>query len=185
MNTKKFSEAIGKIDSCYIDEAIRYKKKSRLLNWIKWTAPTAACFVFICAAIFHFFPDNDDEIISTTDAALMVYVNGILYEQSTKGISYKEWNDDFVYLGQIKSDITDYSDTTETGVILDGIPKENFQANHPIIGANVYQYGDNIVIQIDKQYRLYEAIHNEDTTNKQNGLSEREKMQLDPSYHSN
>lgn len=44
MNSKKFSEAMGELDSKYIDEALSYKKKTNKPNWIKRGA-LAACFV--------------------------------------------------------------------------------------------------------------------------------------------
>ena len=44
---------------------------------------------------------------------------------------------------------------------LGGIPKENFQANHPIVGAKVYQYGNNIVVEIGGKYWLYEIVSQE------------------------
>ena len=40
--------------------------------------------------------------------------------------------------------------------------KKNFQANHPIVGAKVYQYGDNIVVEFEGKYWLYEHYHNTD-----------------------
>lgn len=64
---------------------------------------------------------------------------------------------------------------------MDGIPKENFQANHPIVGSEIYQYDNDIVVRIDGKYWLYEAI-SESTLDKQSGLSEEEKMQLAQSF---
>ena len=37
-------------------------------------------------------------------------------------------------------------------------PKENFQANDDIVGAAVYQYGDNIVVEFEGKYWLYEHL---------------------------
>ena len=93
------------------------------------------------------------------------------------------WNnqEDFVYLGIIENDVTNFQGTDDTGNYLDGIPKENFQANHPIVGAKVYQYGDDIVVEIEGKYWLYETI-NDNTLDEQSELSEEEKMQLDPFY---
>ena len=62
----------------------------------------------------------------------------------------------------IESDVTNFQGTNDAGNYLDGIPKENFQANHPIVGAEVYQYGDNIVVKIEGKYWLYENYHNTD-----------------------
>lgn len=110
----------------------------------------------------------------TADAAPMVYVNDTLYRQSTTQTSFNDRKDDFTFLGVIESDIGSES-------ILDGIPKENFQANHPIVGAEVYQYGNDIVVEIGGKYWLYENV-SDSALDKQSGLSEEEKMQLDPSY---
>lgn len=96
--------------------------------------------------------DSDNDLITESaaaDAAPMVYVNDTLYIQSSDQKGSPEWNDDFVYLGKIKNDITDSASPT------DGIPKENFQANHPVVGCEVYQYGEHIVVKINDTYWLY------------------------------
>ena len=36
--------------------------------------------------------------------------------------------------------------------------QKNFQANHPIVGAKVYQYGNDIVVEIEGKYWLYEQL---------------------------
>lgn len=46
MNTKKFSEAMGEIDSKYVDEAIRYQRKKKKQGWLKWGV-MAACFCLV------------------------------------------------------------------------------------------------------------------------------------------
>ena len=86
----------------------------------------------------------------------MVYVNDALYKQSTKQTSYNELKDDFIYLGVIEKDISNLQGSIETENTLDGIPTENFQANHPIVGSEVYQDGNNIVVEIEGKYWLYE-----------------------------
>lgn len=120
------------------------------------------------------------------DAPPMVYVNDRLYKQSPAQTSYEEEKEEFVYLGEIESDVTNDQSPT------DGLPKRNFQANHPIVGAKVWQYGEDIVVLINGKYWLYESLEDqgqdapddlsEDYQNVQNGLSEEEKKQLDPSY---
>ena len=143
MNSKKFSEAMSELDSKYVDEAISYNKKAQKPVWVKWGA-VAACLALVC------------------DAAPMIYVNDTLYKQSTSQTSFNELKDDFVYLGVIESDVTNFQGTNDAGNYLDGIPKENFQANHPIVGAEVYQYGENIVVGIGGKYWLYENYHSTD-----------------------
>ncbi len=128
------------------------------------------------------YSQGDSPVTSSiADAAPMICVNGTLYKQSINQISFDELKDNFVYLGDIESDITNLQGNSSAGYTLDGVPKENFQANHPIVGSEVYQYGNNIVVRIKGKYWLYEAI-SDSTLDKQSGLSEEEKMQLDPSY---
>ncbi len=127
-------------------------------------------------------------IVTTTNAAdapPMVYVNGTLYEQNIEQISYGEMKEEFIYLGKIESDVTNNQSSTDGISSIDGIPKENFQANIRIVGAEVYQYGDDVVIHTDNKYWLYEAVNNENTPGTQEELSDEEKMQLDPSYAAN
>ena len=162
MNAKKFSEAMSELDSKYVDEAISYKKKAKKPVWAKWGA-IAACLVLVCVVAIPFFSHNNSVTTpGIADAAPMIYVNDTLYKQSTSQTSFNELKDDFVYLGVIESDVTNFQGTNDAGNYLDGIPKENFQANHPIVGAEVYQYGDNIVVKIEGKYWLYENYHNTD-----------------------
>lgn len=163
MNSKKLSEAMGELDSKYVDEAINYKKKARKPVWAKW-GTVAACLALVCVAAICLFPNNNDSVTTPgiADAAPIIYVNDTLYRQSTSQTSFNEMKDDFVYLGIIESDVTNFQGTNDAGNYLDGIPKENFQANHPIVGAEVYQYGDNIVVEIEGKYWLYENYHDTD-----------------------
>ena len=186
MNAKKFSDAMRELDSKYIDEALNYKKKAKKPVWVKWGA-MAACLCLIVVAIITVpsmltSQESDDGAGGTiADAPPMVYVNDTLYKQSASQTSFSELKEDFVYLGIIENDVTNFQGTDDTGNYLDGIPKENFQANHPIVGAKVYQYGDDIVVEIEGKYWLYETI-NDNTLDEQSELSEEEKMQLDPFY---
>ena len=186
MNAKKFSDAMSELDTKYVDEALNYKKKAKKPGWVKWSA-MAACLCLIVVAIITIpstlSPQDSDGgggcIIA--DAPPMIYVNDTLYKQSASQTSFSELKEDFVYLGTIKNDVTNFQGTDDTGNNLDGIPKENFQANLPIVGAKVFQYGDDIVVGIEGKYWLYEAI-NDNTLDEQSELSEEEKMQFDPSY---
>ena len=49
MNTKKFSDAMGELDSKYIHEALTYQKKVKRPAWIKWGA-MAACLCLVISA---------------------------------------------------------------------------------------------------------------------------------------
>ena len=95
------------------------------------------------------YSQGDSPVTSSiADAAPMICVNGLLYKQSSNQISFDELDDNFVYLGEIESDITHLQDDIGAGNTSDGVPKENFQANHPIVGSEVYQYGNDIVVRI-------------------------------------
>lgn len=95
---------------------------------------------------------------SIADAAPMIYVNDTLYKQSILQTSFNELKDDFVYLGVVECDVTHLQGSNDAENYLDGIPKENFQANHPVVGSKIYQYGDAVVVEIGGIYWLYEAI---------------------------
>ena len=112
------------------------------------------------------------------DAPPMVCVDGILYRQSLQQIFYEEKKEEFRYLGTIQSDITNNQSAT------DGVPKEHLQANHPVVGAEVYQYGLHIVVEINGAYWLYEAVGPAPDAGAagDSSLSPQERMLLDPSY---
>lgn len=70
MNTKKFSEAMGELDSKYVNEAINYKKKAGKFVWIKWGASVATifcCFTMTASAFSLFSSISEDDLsISAT-----------------------------------------------------------------------------------------------------------------------
>ncbi|WP_298020113.1 hypothetical protein [uncultured Dysosmobacter sp.] len=103
------------------------------------------------------------------DAPPMVYVNGVLYKQSTEQISYGEMKEEFICLGKIESTASE-----------EGVPKEDLQANDSIVGCEVYQYGENIVVHIGDAYWLYTQYGEREVS--WGNLSEQEKKNLDPAY---
>ena len=110
--------------------------------------------------------------------APLIFVNNTLYKQSITQASYDEIDDNAKYLGEIKSDIS-REDGYEQGT--GGVPAANFQANIPIVGAKIYQYGENIAVLFGGKYWVYEAYQDltEDNGDKR---SEREKQERDPDY---
>ena len=156
MNTKKFSEAMGEIDGKYVEKSASYHSKQKKHSWIKWASMAACLCLVVAAGIIVPKLSNQAPAESSSqfvaDAAPMVYVNDTLYKQSTTQTSYAELNEEFVYLGEIESEvINDQS-------ISNGLPNKNFQANHPIVGSKVYQFGDDIVVEINGKYWLYEIF---------------------------
>ena len=127
------------------------------LEWLEWYNSLSPEEQLAVSSIPADLYTNDGAGSTIADAPPMVYVNDTLYKQSTKQTSYNELKDDFVYLGVIESDITNLQNNSN-GNASDGIPKENFQANHPIVGAKVYQYGNDIVVEIEGKYWLYEQL---------------------------
>ena len=85
------------------------------------------------------------------DIAPMVYVNDTLYQIVDPQPNIADEKSAFNLLGKIESKVSSLQE-----------PKENFQANDDIVGAAVYQYGDNIVVEIEGKYWLYENHHNTD-----------------------
>ena len=85
------------------------------------------------------------------DIAPMVYVNDTLYQIVDPQPNFADEKSAFNLLGKIESKVSSLQE-----------PKENFQANDDIVGAAVYQYGDNIVVEIEGKYWLYENYHNTD-----------------------
>lgn len=176
MRKEDFFEVLGELDDGIVKEAKTTMKKK--MNWKAWSA-MAACLCFVLSVgvfVFHTRQHVDIPIApGVADAAPMVYVNDTLYKQSSDQQSYQEQRDDFVYLGKILSDVSNYQ-----GDGYDGIPKENFQANHPVVGCEVYQYGENIVVKINDVYWLYMKYSG--TEANWDDLLETEKGQLDPTY---
>ena len=119
---------------------------------------------------------EDSNIVASTnvDVAPMVYVNDTLYKKSLEEVYYEELLAEFVFVGKIESDIT----SNQTSA--DGVPKVNLQANTPIVGSEVYQYGNNVVVKVNGIYWLYEVESAGGNEVDWNSLSEEEKMQLDP-----
>ena len=149
MTNEKLYELLGDINEKHVKEAREYRKAKKPV-WLKWCA-VAACLCLVLVGTFVMKPDNgsytgDDAIVSSgvADVVPMVYVNNILYKQSVKQVSYTEIKPEFIYVGKIESDITNDQSTS-----FDGVPAENFQANHSIVGAEVYQYDNDIVVHIN------------------------------------
>lgn len=174
MRKEDFFEVLGELEDDIVKAAKAPVKKR--INRKVW-GMAAACFVLVCFFAVRFFPSGDGDETSGIaacypapgDLAPMVYVNDMLYIQSTDQQGYPEWKDEFVYLGKIESTVSE-----------DGAPHENFQANDPIVGCEVYQYGENIVVCIHDAYWLYTKY--EETEIDWDNLTEQEKREIDPYY---
>ncbi|QRN85709.1 entericidin like toxin protein [Clostridia bacterium] len=169
MRGQELLDKMELVDSKYVEEAGAMPVKKNL-TWIKWSA-MAACLVLVGLALISLFPGRSNDIVTTpyiADLAPMVYVNDNVYKQSTKQIAYDEPKEEFAYLGKVESYLANDQ----------GVPKENLQSNTRILGAPIFQYGNDIVIQIKGKYWLYELLSDES----EDSISEQEKMELDPTY---
>lgn len=182
MTSDKLYEAIGDINDKHISEA-KQNKKPLLSSFARWGI-IAACLCLAIIGVFITRPDNkeipDDNVVtssSSADVAPMIYVNDTLYKQSVKQTYYDALQEDFIYIGTIKRDIT-----ADQSTVNDGVPKENYQSNTPIVGAEIYQYGNDIVVKINDIYWLYKVLDENYNREDWDALSEEEKMQLDPTY---
>lgn len=173
MRTEDFFEILGELDDRLVEEAGVPVGKKR--NW-KIMGTMAACITLACITLGYFsFTGHYGESVQESpmaeapaeeapmpeapaeeapaeentagDLAPMVYVNDTLYMQSSGQEGYTEWKEEFSYLGKI-----------ESAVSSDREPGQNFQANDPIVGCEVYQYGDDVVIKINGSYWLYVKI---------------------------
>lgn len=160
MKKEEFGELLTDIDERFIKEAYAPPAKARIikLSWVKGGV-LAACLCLVVLGAYRMLPREEEQVNNgiavasrNVDVAPMVCVNDVLYKQSVDGIFFEEEQSEFVYLGEIETCITG-----QEGALSDGVPTENFQANIPIAGAKVYQYGEEkIAVCVDGFYWLYE-----------------------------
>lgn len=146
MNAKKFSEAMSELDTKYIDEALHYKKKAKKSGRMKWGALAACVCLAICATAISRLSGKPDNSPSG-ERSPMVYVNDTLYRIAGSQPDLTDKKSQLVYLGMISSKVSSSQ-----------YPQENFQANDDIVGSAVYQFGEDIVVEIDGQYWSYCAV---------------------------
>ena len=146
MKKEELFNIIGEVDEQKVAAAgmaMNTKKKSRPV-WLKWGAMAACLCLVICAfAIPRLFekPDNS----ASGDLSPMIYVNDTLYRITSDQPDLTGKESQLVYLGTISSKVSSSQ-----------YPKENFQANDDIVGSEVYQFGEDIVVEINGKYWLYE-----------------------------
>lgn len=134
-------DILGQVDEKYVGEAAPGKKANKKSSWMKWGALAACLCLVICAITI---PLLREPAVTPGDLAPMVFVNDTIYYQSGNK-SFSEMQDNFNYIGKIESEVAPSQK-----------PNEELQANHSIVGAEVYQYGDNVVVLINGKYWLYE-----------------------------
>lgn len=156
MKEKRLLKALGQVDADYIEEASPTQQAKRP-GWLKWGAMAACVCLVICAfAIPRLFekPHNS----ASGDLSPMVYVNDTLYRCTSSQPDLTGKEGQLVYLGAISSKVSSSQ-----------YPQEDFQANDDIVGSAVYQFGEDIVIEIDGQYWSYCAVLDVDYTTNDDG----------------
>ena len=157
MNTKKFSEAMGEIDSKYVERAINYQPKQKKHNLLKWFSMAACMCLLVCAFAIPRLLEKP-HYNASGDLSPMIYVNDTLYRIASNQPDITGKENQFVYLGIISSKVSSSQ-----------YPQENFQANDDIVGGVVYQFGEDIVVEIDGQYWSYCAVLDVDYTTNDDG----------------
>jgi hypothetical protein len=96
---------------------------------------------------------SETETISpTSDAAHfwihppLVFVNNILYKR-VEEVTNEASDDNSFYLGEITSKVSS-----------DQSPTEDFQSNTEIVGAKIYQSGDDLIVVYEENYSLYRIL---------------------------
>lgn len=156
MKEKRLLRAMGKVDEKYIEEAspVQYSKRA---GWLKWGVIAACVCLMICAfAIPRLFEQPNDS--ASGDLSPMVYVNDTLYRCTSSQPDLTGKEGQLVYLGAISSKVSSSQ-----------YPQEDFQANDDIVGSAVYQFGEDIVVEIDGQYWSYCAVLDVDYTTNDDG----------------
>ena len=92
------------------------------------------------------------------DLSPMVYVNDTLYRCTSSQPDLTGKEGQLVYLGAISSKVSSSQ-----------YPQEDFQANDDIVGSAVYQFGEDIVVEIDGQYWSYCVVLDVDYTTNDDG----------------
>ena len=92
------------------------------------------------------------------DLSPMVYVNDTLYRCTSSQPDLTGKEGQLVYLGAISSKVSSSQ-----------YPQADFQANDDIVGSAGYQFGEDIVVEIDGQYWSYCAVLDVDYTTNDDG----------------
>ena len=155
MRKEDFFEVLGELDDDIVKEVKKPMKKK--LNWKIWgTVAACLCIMIGAFVIPHMFRQSNDS--TSGDLSPMVYVNDTLYRGTSSQIDLTGKEVQLVYLGEISSKVSSSQ-----------YPHENFQANDDIVGCAVYQFGKDIVVEIDGQYWSYCAVLDVDYTTNDDG----------------
>ncbi len=145
-------EIMGELDDDTVIEAREPVKRQR--SW-RLLVPIAACLALITVLVMRAAPPMDGGALDGESYAVdceappMVCVGRGLYSIATEQPELAGREDEFEYLGEITSRV----DSAEQ-------PRESFQANDDLIGSRVYRLDEDIVVEYEGKYLLYELLYN-------------------------
>lgn len=144
-------DIIGYVDNRLVEKAEKYRSAKKKHTWVKW-GTLAACLCLCLVGAFTIFPHFANQKVDTpapddsyesVSVIPMVFVNDKLYVQAYDGTIIAEKQDNFMDLGEITSNVLNVAPDS------DGIPKVNLQTNQALVGCDVYQNGDDIVVYVE------------------------------------
>ena len=155
MTREDFFEVLGDLEDDLVLEA-RMDKRRRP-SWRAIVPAACLCAVAVAAVLWLRSPPMDSGNLDgepwgynkSCEAAPMVCVGRGLYRIMGEQPELEGREAEFFYLGEISSRV----DSSQK-------PRVDFQANDEIIGAKVYKFDENIVVDIDGKYWLYELVYN-------------------------
>ena len=150
-NYKEMAQSVLSRRDAYVAE--RKKRMKKIVS-------IGSCFclmLLLGIGIWHIqnITSNDS---ASGDLSPMVYVNDTLYRCTSSQPDLTGKEGQLVYLGAISSKVSSSQ-----------YPQEDFQANDDIVGSAVYQFGEDIVVEIDGQYWSYCAVLDVDYTTNDDG----------------
>lgn len=154
MNVPRLASIIGDIDDDLIVGAIQGNTETRARVfpvWHKYATIAASVAIVISLIVglhINFYFRNTNSPIPAAIAPF-ICVNEILYVDTSTQVSFTAIEEQLLFIGEIESEITHDSQK------LNSLPTEHLQANHSIIGSKVYQYGEDIVVEINGKHWLY------------------------------
>lgn len=165
MKKEDFFEVIGGLDDDIVKGAKSDMKNAKSmkmkLNW-KVCGAMAACLCLVATVNTLASSSENNQYLDsgtfdgdpngygqTADISPMICVNRALYKISGNQPDLAGNKDKLLYLGEILSAVSSSQK-----------PTEDFQANDDIIGSAVYQYGEDVVVEINGEYWLYELLYN-------------------------
>ncbi len=155
MTREDLFEVLGDLEDDLVLEA-RMDKRRRP-SWRAIVPAACLCAVAVVAVLWLRSPPMDSGSLDgepwgynkSCEAAPMVCVGRGLYRIMGEQPELEGREAEFFYLGEISSRV----DSSQK-------PRVDFQANDEIIGAKVYKFDENIVVDIDGKYWLYELVYN-------------------------